>query len=189
MPSLTDIIKRLVGTPKEQVDKNDKEKAPVQAPEFDITQYAKKLGVVVGVLFPVVLGALKAAKVGITPGIVEASLGVTAAGLLGVALASAADILGRVYAHRSVCWAPSKPDGTTSQLGPSGLLGTVWLTANDGPHPVLAIERDGHQTLYLILRGSTSSKKVAGKEIDVYDSGPTWISQDQVIAFAAGEAR
>jgi hypothetical protein len=138
------------------------------------------------VLVPPVLGALKAAKVGITPGIVEVSLGVTAAGLLGVALASPA------RHHRLRLRGPQRP------LVPHQIRGhhiAGWtvrparhgLPTGDSPHPVLAIQSDGNQTLYLVLPGSTSQKTVAGKEIDVYDGGPTWISQEQVSAFAAAQ--
>lgn len=46
----------LFGTPQNHdQDKQDKAVAPVQAPEFDVTQYAKKLAIVIGVLAPAII--------------------------------------------------------------------------------------------------------------------------------------
>ena len=72
----------------------------VQAKEFDLTQVAKQLALGIPVLMAAILGALDAGGVDKpfkTPAYVIAALGVTAVGLLGLAIVSAADILGRCY--------------------------------------------------------------------------------------------
>jgi len=68
--------------------------------EFDLTQVAKQLALVIPVVMAATLGALDAGGVDKpfkTPEYVIAALGVTAVSLLGLAIVSAADILGRSY--------------------------------------------------------------------------------------------
>lgn len=74
--------------------------ATVQGKEFDLTQVAKQLALGIPVLMAAILGVLDASGVDKpfkTPGYVIAALGVTAVGLLGLAIVSAADIIGRSY--------------------------------------------------------------------------------------------
>lgn len=180
MKSLAELLKSIVGQPVEhEKEKEDPKKATVQAPEFDITQYAKKLGVAVGVFIPAVLGVLKAAQVDISTPIMIATLGVTAAALLGVSLAVAADILGRVYADRSSKWGPA---ATATTGTASSSLMTVWLRGEDQGCPVVAVNRGESGTSYLVLRGSTSKKTVGSEEIEVYDEKPTWVEESQIVA-------
>ena len=181
---LTDLLKSIVGEPaNHEKDKEDPKKATVQAPEFDITQYAKKLGLAVGVLFPALLGVLKVAKVDVNPAIMIAMFGVTAAALIGISLAAAADILGRVYADRSSRWGSA---AAVSGSASSPLM-TVWLSGEDEGRPVIAIERGESGTSYLVLRGSTSKKSVGDEEIEVYDEKPTWVKESEVTAAAVAQ--
>jgi hypothetical protein len=202
MSELLKLLKSMVGQPAEhEQDKKDPGKALIQAPEFDITQYAKKLGVVVGVLVPAVLGALKAANVDVSTPIMIATLGVTAAALLGVSFVVAADILGRVYADRSAKWSlgSDAASGATAGRpgaaagghagaagapgGPEALM-TVWVSGGTEACPVIAIERGESETSYLILQGSTSRKQLGGREVEVYDGRPTWIEESEIAACA-----
>jgi hypothetical protein len=180
-----ELLKSIVGQPvNHEADKKDPKKATVQAPEFDITQYAKKLGVVVGVLFPAVLGVLKAAKVEVSTSITIATLGVTAAALIGVSLAAAADILGRVYADRSSRWGSA-----AAGAGPSSnSLMTVWLREEEEGCPVLKVDRGESGTSYLVLRGSTSKKTVGDEEIEVYDEKPAWVDESKITAAAVSQS-
>lgn len=184
MKTLAELLKSIVGQPTDhEKDKADPKKATVQTPEFDITQYAKKLGVAVGVLVPAILGVLKLAKVDVSTPIMIATLGVTAAALIGVSLAVAADILGRVYADRSSKWASAG-----AAAGPaSGPLMTVWLSGEDEGCPVVAIERGENGTSYLVLRGSTSKKKVGNEEVEVYDEKPSWVEESKITATAVSQ--
>lgn len=184
MNTLMDLFKSIVGQPADHTkDKEDPKKATVQAPEFDITQYAKKLGVAIGVLVPAILGALKLAKVDVSTPIMIATLGVTAAALIGVSLAVAADILGRVYADRSSRWGSA-----AAATGPSSSpLMTVWLSGEDEGRPVIAIERNESGTSYLVLGGSTSKKTVGSDEVEVYDEKPTWVEESRITATAVSQ--
>jgi hypothetical protein len=171
---------RLVGHPKDHAtEKADPNKATIQAPEFDITQYAKKLGVAIGVLIPGLLGVLKAAKVEISTPVMVGALGVTAAAMIGISLAVAADILGRVYADRSVKWSGAASNGGGGV--PSSSM-TVWLSGETEACPVVTIDRSNGQTSYLVLKGSTSKKTVDGKDVEVYDGKPTWVEESEVTA-------
>lgn len=181
---LMDLLQSIVGQPaNHEKDKEDPKKATVQAPEFDITQYAKKLGLAVGVFFPALLGVLKIAKVDISPAIMIAMFAVTAAALIGISLAVAADILGRVYADRSSRWGAAAVPGSSS----SSSLMTVWLSGEDEGCPVIAIERGESGTSYLVLRGSTSKKSVGNGEVEVYDEKPTWVKESEVTASAVSQ--
>jgi hypothetical protein len=182
-----DILGRLLGPivgapPEREQDKADPAKAPVQAPEFDITQYAKKLGIVIGVTFPAVLAVLKAAGVDLSDGIVIAGLGVTAGALLGACLVMAADLVARAYAERSSRLAPKSEDAAGASGG-SALM-TVWLRGETAPCPVVAVDRESAETNYLVLRGSTSKKDADGHEMVAYDDGPEWVSASEVTACA-----
>src|SRR3978361_33362 len=90
------LIGNLFGVPKEH-KKEKAEHEVVQVPEFDITQYAKKLGLTVTVLAAACVAALKTFDVDNTEGIVIAIFGVIAAAMLGVSLVMAADLASRAY--------------------------------------------------------------------------------------------
>lgn len=176
------VLKKVLGTPDNYTaDKDDETKAPIQSPPFDLTQYAKGLAVVIGVIFPAVLVALETAKIGLSNGIVIAGLGVTGAALIAVCIVMAADIGARAYAHRSTSLSATRGGPAAMSSNDSPIM-TVWLRGDAEPCPVIALERDGSDTLFLVLRGSTSKKSIAGKETTAYDDGPTWISSDLVTA-------
>jgi len=182
MSTAVTLLGRLLGTPPDhEAKKADPSKATVQAPEFDLTQYAKKLTVVVGVLFPAVLAALKTAKVDLSDGILIAALAVTGAALVGVCLVMAADLGARAYADRSSRWSAQAAGPMTSALGRAPIM-TVWMRGESEPSSVIAVDRDSAGTAYLVLRGSTSKKSVDGHEIEAYDDGPEWVSASEVTA-------
>jgi hypothetical protein len=181
----------LFGTPPTQPqDSKDPAKAPVQAPEFDITQYAKKLAVVVGVIAPAILAALKLFKVDqITPGIVIGALALTAVALLSVSLVMAVDVATRGYLTRGT--APTSDDealaGTGGQFlvaAPPGAL--AWLEGQEDPRPVLAIAGDGKsQSSYLVAAGSELRRPVGATEVSAHDGAPQWQGADKVNAYYA----
>jgi hypothetical protein len=172
----------IVGAPAGREDeKKDAAKAPIQAPEFDLTQYAKKLAIVVGVIFPAVLAALKAADVNVTDGIVIGGLGVTAAALIGACLVMAADLSARAYSDRSTRWTAGTSGKSAAVVDRSPLM-TVWLRGETEPCPVVAVDRDKAGTAYLVLRGSTSKKETDAQEIVAYDDAPEWVPASDVTA-------
>ncbi len=182
MSTLYTLLGRLLGTPSHhEEEKADPSKATVHAPEFDLTQYAKKLAAVVGVLFPAVLAALKAANVDLSDGILIAALAVTGAALIGVCLVMAADLGARAYADRSSRWSAQPASPPAGALGRTPLM-TVWMRGETEALPVLAVDRDSAGTAYLVLRGSTSKKTVDGHEVEAYDDGPEWVSASEVTA-------
>jgi hypothetical protein len=86
----------------------------VKAKEFDLTQVAKQLAVALPIVMGGILGALELLGVKDTfetPAYVVAALGVSAAGVLGLAIVSAADIVGRAYAQAHV---GTQPDAKTT---------------------------------------------------------------------------
>ena len=89
----------------------------MDAPEFDLTQVAKKLALSIPVLAVALVGALKAlgVKDATDPVFVVAALGVTAAGVLALGLVAAADVLGRSYAAAAMTSVGSR--GPTDDLG------------------------------------------------------------------------
>jgi hypothetical protein len=182
--SLLDFLGPLVGNPsKRDEDKQDPTKAPITAPEFDITQYAKRLAVVIGVLFPAILGVLRAAHIKIDEGVIIAALGVTAASLLGACFVMASDILGRAYADRSQRWTPAPPLREYAESKGRAALMTVWLHDQPEPCPVIAIiPAPGNQARYLILHGTTSTKTQNGRQITVYDDPPRWVNDSDIVA-------
>ncbi len=94
--SLKDLVPRVAADPPQ-------EGRLVEAPEFDLTQVAKKLALAIPVFATAIVGGLKALGVekATDPAYVIAALGVTAAGLLALGIVAAADIVGRAYVEAS----------------------------------------------------------------------------------------
>jgi hypothetical protein len=44
------------------------------------------------------------------------------------------------------------------------------------------VDRDKADTVYLVLRGSTSKKGIEGQEIVAYDDAPDWVPASEVTA-------
>jgi hypothetical protein len=182
------ILERLVGTPEDHAEEKE-ENAVVSSPEFDVTQYAKKLAVVVGVIVPASIAVAKAAEVDIDTEIVVGSFVITAAALLAVSLVMAVDIGARAYAV-----VQARPAATPEQSGGAPIGGAlqappglkVWLADREGPHSVLAVARGADETSYLVVGGSSSKKRIPGHraQVDAYDEGPVWVSDDAVTASA-----
>ena len=172
----------LFGTPpNHDQDKQDKAVAPVQAPEFDVTQYAKKLAIVIGVLAPAIIAALKLFNVKeVTPGIVIGALAVTAVALLSVSLIMAVDLASRAYLTRG----ETLKDGHSGadQTFQAGLIaaepGTlVWLDGDDEPRPVLAIAGDGTSaSSYLAVSGPALAPLLGYPRVVVLQGAPEGLS-------------
>jgi hypothetical protein len=189
---LESAVGSLVGTPKKHTAEKDKLEV-VQAPEFDITQYAKKLAAFIGVLGPAIVGLLKLLGVNaVTPGIVIGAFGLTAAALLGVSLVMAVDLASRSYLagvgeqHHARKREEGKdkgprdgpPAGSKLIEPPAGMM--VWLTGDPDPHPVLALAGDGAKaSSYLVASGSTGTRAQEAKAVE---GPPKWHSADEVQA-------
>lgn len=177
----------LFGTPKDHQAEKEDHKA-VTIPEFDITQYAKKLGVAIGVIVTATATALKLFKVDqITPAIVVGALGVTAAALLGMSLVMAVDLVARAYLTGE--GSASKGEGTDTGTNrkdaitplPPGTL--VWLKDDERPHPALAITSDGKTVgAYLVAVGSTIERGQGKEAQSAIDGAPKWEDVDRIEA-------
>jgi hypothetical protein len=197
MGSIKKILKKLVGTPPAHKDEK-KEHKVVETPEFDITQYAKKLGVTIGVIVTAVFGTLKGFNVAhITDAIVVGALGVTAAALLGVSFVMATDLAARAYlsgegsASKKKTKTSATVDGEERDSAEEEIIAVpegmqVWLKEGDGPHPVLAMSGDGKEvSSYLIATGSTHERDVDGKQVKAFDGTVKWFSADEIQAIRA----
>lgn len=107
----------LFGSPKEAAVAPGEE--VVKAREFDITQYGKKMAVLIGVLTPAIVGGLKVLwGKDVTPAMVVAALGVTAVAILSASLVMAADMISRALVTRD-----SKPTAKPATPGGSSAGG------------------------------------------------------------------
>jgi hypothetical protein len=182
------LIKKLFGVPP-QHKKEKEDHEVVTAPEFDITQYAKKLGIAIGVLVPVIAAALKAWKGAPTAAVVGA-LGVTAAALLSIALVSAVDIAARAFLSGEGS-AQNKDESDDEDAAPTEVIAApagmqVWLKEGDRPHPVSALSSDGKKvTAYLVATGSTQERTVDGKPVKAIDGTVKWCDAGEVQAVRA----
>jgi hypothetical protein len=166
----------LFGTPPDHKEEK-KEHEIVEAPEFDVTQYAKKLAVVLGVLAPAIVGLLKVLNVKVaTAPIAIGALGVTAAALIGVSLVMAVDIAARAYLTvgkaKEEAAKDSQPTGELVTAAPGTM---VWLEGDNEPHPLLAISGDGtDSSSYLVATGPTIERSGGGKDMSAVDGPPAW---------------
>jgi hypothetical protein len=181
------IVGDLLGTPKEH-EKEKAEHEVVKTPEFDITQYAKKLAVVLTTLAVAGAAALKGFDVDQTEGLVIAIFGVIAAALLGVSVVMAVDLAARAYlagpaaaekdAEKDDDAAPSSAEIAAA---PSGTI--VWLKDDDQPHPLLAIaSSDGKTGSYLVAAGSKVSRAQGATSVDAIGGAPEWFTADSIRA-------
>jgi hypothetical protein len=195
-------IGKLVGTPKEyEKEKGDHE--VVETPEFDITQYAKKLAVVITTLAVAGVAALKGFDVAQTEGMVIAIFGVIAAAMLGVSAVMAVDLAARAYlagAGAAQKKEKEKKDGGAEPGGGDGAPapdpkpgvglvaaapGTVvWLEGDEEPHPLVAISGlgDGKDVSYLVADGSKVSLGEGDERVSAIHGAPKWHPADAVRA-------
>jgi hypothetical protein len=170
---------KLFGTPPDHTEEK-KEKEVVKTPEFDSTQYGKKLGVSVGVLVAAAIAALKAAGVEevTEPAVLVGALGLAAAGLLGTSFVMATDIAARAFlsgegsAQKA---ADSDEDSAPKEViaAPPGTQ--VWLDGETEPHPLLAMSGDGEKvSSYLVATGSTVERKAGDKSVKAIDGSAKW---------------
>lgn len=93
------LLDGLLGTPKPRGDAGEE---LVKAREFDITQYGKRLTVLIALLVPAIIGAMKALGVKeISEAMVIASLGVTAVAIFCATLVIAVDMIARALITRN----------------------------------------------------------------------------------------
>jgi hypothetical protein len=184
------LIKKLFGTPPDHKDEK-KEHEVVETPEFDITQYAKKLGLAIGVLVPAIAGVLKALdKQEVPSAVIVGALGVTAAALLGIAFVSAVDIAARAFLSGEGS-AQKKDASKDDKAGPAEPIPVpkgmqIWLKDGGGPYPVIAIDSGkGKASSYLAATGSVHDRDVDGKEVKAVDGTVKWYGEDEVQAIRA----
>lgn len=189
------LIGNLLGTPKEH-KKEKSEHGVVTTPEFDITQYAKKLGVSIGVIAGATASALKLFKVEqVTSGMVIAAFGVTAAALLGVSLVMAVDLAARAFltgsgaARKGGRSGKGKEDGGDGRPPPGSDLvaappGTlVWLDGSEEPRPVLAISDSGGKApSFLVATGPLVKRPPDEGGMRAIEGTPRWLPADQIRA-------
>jgi hypothetical protein len=188
------ILGSIFGTPPDHGAEKANQKV-VTAPEFDITQYVKKLGVSIGVLAGASASALKLFHVKeITTGIVAAALGLTAAALLGVCMVAAVDIAARAYVTRSTA-KPEPVDGGpagTDAAGTGGLpVGTVsqkllvWLEGEAQPRLVLAVAGDGDKSKYLLSGDEVGERDQSKGSVPSLEGSPAWHDAKKIRAVKA----
>lgn len=187
------ILGSIFGTPPDHGGEKAK-KEVVTAPEFDLTQYVKKLGVSIGVLAGASASALKLFHVKeITTGIVAAALGLTAAALLGVCMVAAVDIAARAYVTRSTAKPEPEPEPVDGEpAGTSGLpVGTisrkllVWLEGEAQPRLVLAVAGDGDKSRYLLSGDEVGERDQGDVSVPSLEGSPAWHDVDQIRAVKA----
>lgn len=177
-----EILGPIFGTPKDHGEEK-KTNEVVTAPEFDITQYAKKLGIIIGPLVAAVLGALKAADIVNSDAIVVAAIGLAAVALFGICLISSVDLAARAYLTASGATANETADSPDSDIvpAPRGML--AWLEDGDDPYPVLAISGDGAKaSSYLVASGGSVQRQQGDKDVTAIDGAPKWLSADKIRA-------
>lgn len=179
------LIKKIFGTPPKHKEEKEEHEV-VETPEFDLTQYAKKLGLAIGVLVPAIAGGLKAFK-DVPTAVIVGALGVTAAALLGIAFVSAVDIAARAFLNGEGSAQKKDPqngddDGKSKPAepipAPQGMQ--IWLKEGGGPYPVIAIDSGGEK--YLVATGSVHDREVDGKEVKAVDGTIKWCGGDEVQA-------
>lgn len=186
-----ELLKKLFGTPTEHTEEKDKHEV-VKTPEFDITQYAKKLGVSAGVLLAAVIAALKAAGVEevTAPAVLVGALAVVAAGALGTSFVMAIDLAARAYLtgegtaeKKDEAEKESSGDPTDGNLIPAPPGTIVWLQGEDDPLPVLAMAGDGKKvSSYLVPAGSAVERTVGKKLVQAIDGVPKWHPAEDIRA-------
>jgi hypothetical protein len=195
---MIDLIKKIFGTPPKHKEEK-KEHKVVVTPEFDLTQYAKKLGLAIGVLVPAIAGGLELFnKLKVPTAVIVAALGVTAAALLGIAFVSAVDIAARAFLSGEGSAAKEQkkktdedaasgngdngsPSGGNLIPAPPGTV--VWLQSEADPRPVLAMSGDGKKvSSYLVAAGTTVERSVGNKTVQAIDGAPQWHGAEEIRA-------
>lgn len=93
----------------------------ITAREFDITQYGKKMAVLLGVLAPAIVGALKVIwGKDVTPAMVIAALAVTAVAIFSASLVMAVDMIARAIVTRQGTAATNPAPADAAGSSPDG---------------------------------------------------------------------
>jgi hypothetical protein len=166
-------------------------KEVVDTREFDLTKFAKKLGIAIGFLAPAIVGGLESFnQVKVPTAVIVGALGVTAAALLGIAFVSAVDIASRAFLSGEGS-AQKKDEGDGEESGSAEVIAApagmqVWLKEGDGPHPVSAMSSDGKKvTSYLVATGSAQKRSVGGHQVHAIDGTVKWCDAAEVQAVRA----
>ncbi|HMI82343.1 MAG TPA: hypothetical protein VK480_11185 [Solirubrobacterales bacterium] len=179
------IVKKIFGVPEEHQEEKKKHEV-VKAPEFDITQYAKKLGVSIGILIGAVIAGLKAVKVEeVTDPVLVGMLAVVAAAMLGMSFVMAVDLAARAYLTGEGAAEETAPDDDPADgdLIPATPGTIAWLQGEDEPRPVLAMTGDGEKvSSYLVAAGASVSRTVGGKTVGAIDGTPKWFRAEEIRA-------
>jgi hypothetical protein len=172
----------LFGTPKDTTS-GSAGKEVVKAREFDITQYGKKMAVLIGVLTPAIVGALKALTgKEVTDAMVIASLAVTAVGILSASFVMAVDMIARAIVTRrtepdegaaqaaaSSSGAPA-PDPPDTPAGPY-----IRIEGLEGARPVFDVrDEGGSDSSFLVPTGAALSDPAG------FDGPIRWVSAKKV---------
>jgi len=184
------LIENILGTPSEH-GAEKKEQEVVKTPEFDVTQYAKKLAVMVGVVAAAAASALKLFKVDqVTPGIVIGAFGLAAAALIGASLVMAIDVAARAYLAGRGAAEKEKEQAAKvgAHEGESNLVpappGTVaWIEDKAKPRPVLAIKEGPAGPAYLVA----AKPRQGNSGTQPGEGAPKWITGDAVRSVSLGE--
>jgi hypothetical protein len=177
----------LFGTPKKHEQEKEVNEV-VKTPEFDITQYAKKLGLTVGILLAAAVAALKAAGVEelTDPAVLVGILAVVAVGLLSASLVMAVDLAARAYLNGESSAVTEEKEKAGSTAGdprvvpmPRGTL--VWLQGEESAHPLLAIARDAAGAdSYLVASGSSVELGPVGQAQKAIGGAPKWEPAEKI---------
>lgn len=183
------LLERLVGTPKDHKEEKAKVEV-VKTPEFDITQYAKKLALGIPIIVGGTIAALEEfTEVEQTEGIVIGVIGLVAVALLGVSLVMAVDLAARAYLAGAGSASKVEEKGedegggdspSRSEVIPAPPGTTVWLEESDEPRPALAIAvGDEEAVSYLVATGSTVERPGGMRAID---GAPRWYPAEKIRA-------
>lgn len=186
----------LFGTPKKHEQEKEVNEV-VKTPEFDITQYAKKLGLIVSILLAATVATLKAAGVEelTDPAVLVGVLAVVAAGLLSASLVMAVDLASRAYLNGESSASAEEKDKDEKEKAkakagsaagdprvvpmPRGTL--VWLQGEENAHPLLAIARDAAGVdSYLVASGSSVELGPTGQSQKAIAGAPKWEPAERI---------
>lgn len=190
----------LFGTPKDHAEKKA-ELEVVKLPEFDITQYGKKLGLILPGFLGAGAGALAVFEdKDISDPVIVGLLALAAAMLLGTSFVMAVDVAARAYltgggaakekekkekgganGEADTDSPPAGKPGSTLIPLPAGAV--VWLQGERDPHPLLAMASDGKEvSSYLVATGGPVDRARGAETVQAIDGTPTWQGPEKVRA-------
>jgi hypothetical protein len=174
---------RVVGTP--QAAPGDTGTEVVEAKEFDITQYAKKLTLATGAFATAVVAALDAFEVhDVTEPMVIAGLAVIAVCLFSASIVMAVDMIARAIVTNGDKSEADDDASDNHEIGSvqSGL--EVRLEGSTETRPVLAMRsQDGSADAFLVPAGTRSS----GSGPPTFEGPVRWVPAGEVRAYRVSQ--